>query len=57
MEAHILDFDEDLYGKTIEIIFRQKIREELKFDGLEALKQQMTVDVQQVREVFNQTAL
>ncbi|MDD9894969.1 MAG: bifunctional riboflavin kinase/FAD synthetase [Gammaproteobacteria bacterium] len=57
LEAHILDFDEDLYGKTIEIIFRQKIREELKFDGLEALKQQMTVDVQQVREVFNQTAL
>jgi FAD synthase len=49
-----LDFDEDLYGKTIEIIFRQKLREELKFDGLEALKQQMSVDVQQVREVFNE---
>ena len=54
LEAHILDFDEDLYGKTIEIIFRQKLREELKFDGLEALKQQMSVDVQQVREVFNE---
>jgi riboflavin kinase / FMN adenylyltransferase len=53
LEAHILDFHEDLYDKTIEIIFRQKLREELKFDGLEALKQQMGVDVQQVREVFN----
>lgn len=53
LEAHILDFNEDLYGKTIEIIFRQKIREELKFDGLEALKQQMSADVQQVREIFN----
>ncbi len=54
LEAHILDFDEDLYGKTIEIVFRQKIREELKFDGLDALKQQMTADVQLVREVFDQ---
>ena len=54
LEAHILDFDEDLYGKTIEVIFRKKLREELKFDGLEALKQQMSVDVQQVRELFNE---
>ncbi|MDC0222049.1 riboflavin biosynthesis protein RibF, partial [Gammaproteobacteria bacterium] len=53
LEAHILDFDEDLYGKTIEVIFRKKLREELKFDGLEALKQQMSVDVEQVRELFN----
>ena len=53
LEAHILDFDEDLYGKTIEVIFRQKIREELKFDGLDALKQQIGVDVAQVRELLN----
>ena len=54
IETYILDFDEDLYGKTIEVIFRQKLREELKFDGLEALKKQMSVDVQQVRELFNE---
>ena len=52
LEAHILDFDEVLYGKNIEIIFRHKLREELKFDGLDALKQQISADVQQVREVF-----
>ena len=52
LEAHILDFDEVLYGKNIEIIFRLKLREELKFDGLDALKQQISADVQQVREVF-----
>lgn len=57
IEAHILDFDEDLYGKTIEIIFRQKIREELKFDGLEELKIQMVADVQRVRQYFDQEML
>lgn len=52
LEAHILDFNEDLYGKTIEVIFRQKIREEMKFSGLEELKQQISADVDQVRELF-----
>lgn len=52
LEAHILDFNEDLYGKTIEVIFRQKIREETKFSGLEALKQQISADVEQVREIY-----
>ena len=53
LEAHILDFDEDLYGKSIEVIFRHKIRDEVKFDGLEMLKAQMATDVAQVREVLN----
>lgn len=52
LEAHILDFDEDLYGKSIEVIFREKIREEEKFDGLETLKRQISADVAQVREVL-----
>lgn len=56
LEAHILDFNEDLYGKTIEVIFRQKIREETKFSGLEELKQQISADVAQVRELFGVTS-
>ena len=55
LEAHILDFNEDLYGKTIEVIFRQKIREELKFSGLDELKSQISADVEQVREIFGVT--
>ena len=55
LEAHILDFNEDLYGKTIEVIFRQKIREELKFSGLDELKSQISADVEQVREIFGIT--
>ena len=56
LEAHILDFNEDLYGKTIEVIFRKKIREEVKFDGLEALKKQITADVHQVRELLSEVS-
>ncbi len=52
LEAHILDFNEDLYGKTIEVIFRHKIREEIKFSGLDELKRQISADVEQVREIF-----
>ncbi len=53
LEAHILDFNEDLYGKTIEVIFKHKIREEIKFSGLEELKQQISADIERVREVFS----
>lgn len=56
LEAHILDFDEDLYGKQLEVIFRHKIRDEMKFDGLEALKLQISADVEKVRELFGVTA-
>jgi len=53
LEAHLLDFDEDLYGKSIEVIFRNKIREEMKFDGLDALKTQMSRDIDKVREMMD----
>jgi len=52
LEAHILDFDANLYGKTIEVIFHRKIREEIKFENLEALKRQIAADVARVREAF-----
>ncbi len=56
LEAHILDFSEELYGKTIEVVFLQKVRDEIKFDGLEALKVQIGKDVEQVREVLKACA-
>ena len=52
LEAHILDFADDLYGKTIEVIFRHKIRDEQKFADLEELKAQISADVDQVRTHF-----
>jgi riboflavin kinase/FMN adenylyltransferase len=53
LEAHILDFAGDLYGKPIEVIFKQKVRGEVKFDSLEELKTQIAIDVAKVREVLS----
>jgi len=44
VEAHILDFDEDIYGKIIEISFLERIRNEIKFNSLEELKIQIKKD-------------
>ena len=53
LEAHILDFKEDVYGQSIEVMFRKKIRDELKFDGVDALKTQIGIDVEEVRAFFD----
>jgi len=52
LEAHILDFDEVLYGKSLEVILRANLRDEIKFENLDALKRQIGVDVEQVRSMF-----
>lgn len=44
IEVNLFDFDEDLYGQTLYIEFIAKVREDAKFDSLEALKQQITID-------------
>ena len=52
LEAHLFDFDGDLYGKRIEVEFVAKLRDEVKFDGLDALTQQMNLDAAQAREIL-----
>jgi riboflavin kinase/FMN adenylyltransferase len=44
IEVHILDFDADIYGATIELQFFSKLREEQKFSSIEALKYQLSMD-------------
>ncbi|AMQ57036.1 bifunctional riboflavin kinase/FAD synthetase [Algoriphagus sanaruensis] len=44
VETHLFDFQGDLYNKLITVYFRDFIREEQKFDGLEALKKQLIED-------------
>jgi riboflavin kinase/FMN adenylyltransferase len=56
LEAHILDFSEELYGRTIEVIYRKKLRDEVKFDGLEALKTAIAKDVEETRKVLSASA-
>jgi riboflavin kinase/FMN adenylyltransferase len=52
LEAHLFDFDGDLYGRRIEVEFVAKLREELKFDDLPSLVAQMHVDAAQARAIL-----
>lgn len=52
IEVNILDFDADIYGETLILEFIKRIRDEKKFDGLEALKQQLENDRLATREIF-----
>jgi len=52
LEVHLLDFDSDLYGEKITVIFRHKIREEQKFASLDELQARIAIDVQTVRAFF-----
>ncbi len=52
LETFVFDFEGDLYGKEIRIAFVARIRGELKFDSLDALKAEMTRDMTRAREVL-----
>jgi riboflavin kinase/FMN adenylyltransferase len=49
VEIHVLDFTGDLYGKTVRLDFVDRLREERKFPGPEALRAQITADVAEAR--------
>jgi riboflavin kinase/FMN adenylyltransferase len=49
VETHILDFSRDIYGQNIQIFFHQFLREERKMSGLQQLKEQILLDIQQAR--------
>ena len=53
VEAHILDFDRDLYGETLTLEFVARLRDELKFDSVEALLTQIHADIEQTRKIIN----
>ncbi len=54
LEVHILDFNKDLYGRHVHVEFLHKIRDEMKFDGLDALKAQIAQDIVIARNYFDQ---
>ena len=54
VETYIFHFDEDLYGKNIEVQLLTFKRPEMKFDSLEELKEQMNKDISLGREYFNE---
>ena len=52
LEVHLIDFDGDLYGRDMEVEFIARIRDELKFDSLDALKAEMERDKARARAIL-----
>jgi riboflavin kinase/FMN adenylyltransferase len=52
VEAHLLDFSGDLYGKELEIVFAEKLRDERKFASVEELKAQIARDIERAKGAF-----
>ena len=53
LEAHVFDFEGDLYGREIEVEFVARLRDEERFASLEALSRQMELDAAEARRILN----
>ncbi|MBQ3353768.1 MAG: bifunctional riboflavin kinase/FAD synthetase [Bacteroidales bacterium] len=53
IEVNVFDFEEDLYGKTLKVWFIDRIRDEVKFNGLEALKNQLHQDREKAKKILS----
>ena len=48
LEVHIIDFERDIYGEVLEVKFIKMLRTERKFDSLDSLKQQISLDIKSI---------
>ncbi len=53
VEVHILDFNRDIYGEKIRVNFIERIREEIKFSGIDALARQIERDIETARSLVS----
>ncbi len=49
LETHLFDFDKEIYGRYVEVHFKQKIRDEMRFQSLDELKAQIVKDVTEAK--------
>lgn len=56
-ESHIIGYSGDLYGKTVEILFFKRLRDEKKFDSLETLKDAISADITNTEKYFVQNKM
>ena len=52
LEVNILDFDGDLYGQTLRVSLVSRLRAERRFESPEALRAQLVMDKEQVKEIL-----
>ena len=55
LETYLFDFDKEIYGRYVEVRFKQKIRDEIRFQSLEQLKAQIKKDVTEAKNIFVQS--
>jgi riboflavin kinase/FMN adenylyltransferase len=53
VEVHILDFDDNIYGKSIRVNFIKRIRDEVKFANISELIDQINLDIAAARDIFS----
>jgi riboflavin kinase/FMN adenylyltransferase len=52
LEVFLFDFNQDIYGRHLQVSFLKKLRDEAKFDSLELLVEQIQTDVEQAQAYF-----
>lgn len=52
IEVHLFNWDQDLYGRHVDVALEHYIRPEMKFDGIEMLKTQIQLDAETAKEFF-----
>ncbi len=57
VETHLLGADLDLYGRSVDVGFVQRVRDERRFESVDQLKAQIAADVQKVRTLFDRMSL
>ena len=51
VEAYLIDFEGDLYGRTLRVAFLERLRDEIRFDSVEDLVEQMRRDAERARAI------
>jgi FAD synthase len=52
LEVHLFDWERDLYGEHLRVRFLKKLRDERKYDGLDALREAIAQDAREARDYF-----
>ena len=52
LEVHLFDFNQEIYGRQVCVEFKQRIRDEKRFDSFDELKQQIIKDSKQAKDFF-----
>ena len=56
VESHLLDYEGNLYGRQVRVEFYKMLREERRFDSVEALSAQISLDASEARAYFRRLA-